>query len=97
LSHHRATPHFKTADITNLNTEAAQTVFSNTSQAIGNATTAGYVTNAGKRGDKQITAYGEKLVAALPDRDAVKAVIEAENKRHAKRKPNKKAAKKAKA
>lgn len=97
LAHNRATVHFKTADITALNTEAAQTALSNSTYALNNAESAGYLTSAGKRGHKQITAYGERIVTALPDREAVAAVIEAEKKRHARRKPNKKSAKAAKA
>jgi hypothetical protein len=88
LNHHRGTPHFKTADISALNTEAAQPALSNTSFAVGNAEKAGYVATAGRRGSKQITAYGEKVVNALPEPDAVKEVIAAEKRRHARRKAN---------
>ena len=93
LTHFRSTPHFKTADITALNTEAAQKELSNTSVAVGNAQTTNYITKAGKRGHKQITSFGEKVVNALPDREALKTVMEAEKKRGARR-PKKKAAKK---
>lgn len=93
LAHFRATPHFKTADITALNTEAAQKPLSNTSVAVGNAQTTNYLTKAGKRGEKQVTSFGEKVVNALPDREALKGVMEAESKRGARR-PKKKAAKK---
>jgi hypothetical protein len=93
LTHFRATPHFKTADITSLNTEAAQKPLSNTSVAVGNAQTTNYLTKAGKRGEKQVTSFGEKVVHALPDRETLKAVMEAESKRGARR-PKKKAAKK---
>ncbi len=86
LAHVRSTPHFKTSDITALNTEAAQLAFSNASYAIANAESSHYVTKAGKRGQKQITSFGEKVVNALPDREAVKAVVDAESKAGARRK-----------
>jgi hypothetical protein len=82
----RGQPHFKTSDISKMNTEAAQRAFSNASLAVGNADTSGYLTNAGKWGLKQITAFGEKIVEALPDRDAVLAVIKTEAKRSSRKK-----------
>jgi hypothetical protein len=77
LAHSREMPHFKTADITALNTEAAQKPLSNAAYAVGNAQQSGLLTNAGKRGHKQITSFGEKVVNALPDREAVAAVVAA--------------------
>ena len=94
LTYHRDQSHFKTADVTKMNTDAAQTAFSNTSVAVNNAEAAGYITKAGKRGEKQITAFGEKLVDAMPDTEEMKGVMAAESKRHARRRKNKKAAKK---
>lgn len=74
LSHYRAQPHFKTKDLTALNVEAAGTKIGNPSQSVDNATKQShYLAPAGK-GNKQITAFGEEVVEALPDQDAVKAV-----------------------
>lgn len=75
LTHHRGTPHFKTKDISDLNTEAAQRRFSNTAFAVVNATNAGYLVPSVK-GCKQLSATGEQFVQALPDRDAAKEVQE---------------------
>lgn len=75
LSHYRATPHFKTKDITALNTESAHRPFSNTAVAVENATKAGYLVPSIK-GSKQISAAGERFVEALPDREAAKEMME---------------------
>lgn len=69
LAHIRGTPHFKTRDITDLNTEAAQRRFSNTGVAVENAAKLGYLVPSTK-GLKQISAIGERFVDALPDREA---------------------------
>lgn len=74
LTHYQDTPHFKTVDISRLNTEAAQIKFSNAAFTVANATKLGYITQAGK-GAKQISALGEQFVQALPDRDAAKAAM----------------------
>ncbi len=87
LSHHRNTPAFKTRDLTKLNTEAAQPSFSNAAVFARNAVQAEYLSKAGG-GSKQITALGEALVDALPDREKVKVAIESNKssrKRRAKR------------
>jgi len=90
LTHVRGIPHFKTADITKLNTEAAQPALSNTTVAVDNATrTSQYLTTA-TGGKKQITPLGEAVVEVLPDQEAVKAAVAA----HGKRKRRKKAKKK---
>ena len=81
LTHHRGTNHFKTIDISKLNTEAAQRKFANAATSVGNATQAGFLTQAG-RGMKQLTAEGERYVDALPGRVAAKAAL---GKRRAKR------------
>jgi hypothetical protein len=71
LTHHRDLPHFKTADIVQLNTEAAAHKFANPSRDMDNADRhSGYIVSAGG-GAKQITVRGEAMVSALPDRDAV--------------------------
>jgi len=74
LTHYRDTRHFKTIDLSKLNTEAAQIKFSNTAFAVVNATNAGLLTSAG-RGAKQLSALGERYVDALPDRDAAKEIL----------------------
>lgn len=71
LTHYRDTPHFKTIDISKINTEAAQRKFSNAAKAVDNATTLGYLVPATK-GQKQLSAAGELFVQALPDRAAAK-------------------------
>jgi len=73
LTHYRETPHFKTVDISLLNTEAAQIKFSNAAYAVTNATNAGLLAPAGK-GAKQLSAQGERFVEALPDRAAAKEI-----------------------
>jgi hypothetical protein len=75
LAHYRNIPHFKTVDVSKLNTEAAQFKFSNAALAVNNAAWRGLLTSAGK-GNKQISAVGEQFVVALPDRDATKRVLE---------------------
>jgi hypothetical protein len=89
LTHYRNTPHFKTIDISKLNTEAAQSKMSNAYVAVNNATQTGYLVPAVK-GTKQISAAGEVFVQALPDREAAKAAM-------AKVKPRKKSHKSPKA
>jgi hypothetical protein len=74
LTHYRDTRFFKTLDISQLNTEAAQVKFSNAAFAVNNATNYGYLVQA-TRGNKQLSAAGEQFVAALPDRDAAKAAM----------------------
>lgn len=74
LTHYRDLPHFKTLDISALNTEAAQPKFSNSALAVNNAATAGILVQATK-GSKQISGPGELFVQALPDRDAARASI----------------------
>lgn len=57
LTHYQNTTHFKTVDISRLNTEAAQIKFSNAAVAVDNAAKYGFIAQAGK-GFKQITALG---------------------------------------
>ena len=90
LTHYREQPHFKTLDLSSLNTEAAQPKMSNPTVAVDNATKAGLLVQAGK-GNKQISAPGELFVQALPDRDAAKATISnMRTKRRAKKSVTKK-------
>lgn len=75
LTHYRDTPHFKTLDISKLNTEAAQPKFSNPAWPLDNAVKRGYLVQA-SRGNRQLSAFGERFVQALPDREAAKVVME---------------------
>lgn len=87
LAHYQDTPHFKTVDISALNTEAAQPKFSNASVAVENARTRGYLVSASK-GTKQISAVGEKFVELLPDRDAAKDFIRNARRRSGRKSPS---------
>ena len=86
LTHHRDTPHFKTVDISALNTEGAQPKFSNASMAVDNATKAGLLVQAIK-GSKQLSAFGEHYVQLLPDRDAARNMIKSSSVRRKPRRP----------
>jgi hypothetical protein len=87
LAHHRDMQAFKTRDLTKLNTEAAQPTFSNPAVFARNAVQAEFLSKAGG-GSKQITALGEAVVEALPDREKVKVAIES-NKSSRKRRGKK--------
>jgi hypothetical protein len=76
LTHYRDIPHFKTLDLSKLNTEAAQPKFSNTANSANNAVKRGYLVPAVK-GHRQLSAAGEQFVRALPDRDAARAAMTA--------------------
>ncbi|HUC30006.1 MAG TPA: hypothetical protein VMR80_10495 [Candidatus Acidoferrum sp.] len=80
LTHYRDTPHFKTLDISQLNTEAAQIKFANPAVAVNNSAMYGYL-SATTKGNKQITAMGESFAEALPDREAARQVISTFRKR----------------
>lgn len=75
LTHIGSTPQFKTRDITLANTSAAQPKLSNPAQVVEHATQPYKYLSAAGKGAKQITALGEAVVDALPDRDAVAAAI----------------------
>lgn len=67
---------FKTVDLTHLNAEAAQPKFSNASVTARNTVSQQYFALApAGGGKKQITARGEALVNALPDRGAVQEAL----------------------
>lgn len=85
LTHYRSTPHFKTLDISKMNTEAAQPKFSNAAKAVDNAARNGYLVQATK-GNKQLSAPGEQFVQALPDRDAAKSAMSKMRQRRKSRK-----------
>ena len=80
LTHYRGTPHFKTIDLSLLNTEAAQPKFANAANSANNAVKMGYLVPSTK-GQRQLSAIGERFVQALPDRDAAKAALEAVRRR----------------
>jgi hypothetical protein len=76
LTYARETPHFATKELNELNTEAAGPRFSNASYTASNATKKSGLLAAAPGGKKQITARGEALVQALPDRQAVTAALD---------------------
>ena len=89
LTHYRDTPHFKTIDISKLNTESAQLKLSNAAYAVDNAAKAGLLVPATK-GNKQLSSVGERYVEALPDRDAARqAVAQAKPKRNSRKRTRK--------
>ena len=74
LTHYLDTPHFKTIDVSKLNTDAAQRKFANAAMAVDNAAKQGYLVPAIK-GHKQLSAAGERFVQALPDRVVAKEAM----------------------
>lgn len=81
LAKFKDTSIIKTKQITEMNTEAAGTRITNVSQALDNATKQNhYFAPAGKR-SKQLTAFGESVVEALPDMEAVAAIEKERPKR----------------
>ena len=90
LTHYADTPHFKTLDLSRLNTEAAQPKFSNPAFAVENASKMGYLVPAIK-GTKQLSGAGERFVQALPDREAAKAAMNSIKSRMRKRSSGKRA------
>ena len=74
LTHYRDTPHFKTIDISKLNTEAAQRKFSNAAKAVDNAARSELLVPSTK-GNKQLGAFGEVFVQELPDRAAAREAV----------------------
>ena len=91
LSHYRNIPHFKTLDISKLNTEAAQPKFTNAVVHAKNASKRGLLVSAGGK-SRQLSAIGEQFVEALPDREAANRML----KRLSTQRRNKKAAPKPK-
>lgn len=85
LTHYRDTPHFKTVDLSKLNTEAAQPRFSNSTYSANNAIKAGYLIQMNK-GLRQLSAVGERFVNALPDREAARGVMSASRPRRRQKK-----------
>lgn len=91
LTHYRDTQHFKTLDLSKLNTEAAQPKFSNAANSSSNAVKTGYLVPS-TRGQKQLSAAGERFVEALPDRDAARQAMTAAKPRRRARRSGAKAA-----
>lgn len=92
LAHYQGIRHFKTINITELNTEAAQNEISNTAGTIINALQGGYLAPATK-GFKKISAFGEQYVDALPDRQSARSIMAKSRSRrtkHKKKSTNKK-------
>jgi hypothetical protein len=87
LTHNRATPQFKTRELTKLNEDAAGSPFSNPAVAVSNAVKEQYLAPAAS-GKKQITVRGEALVLALPDREKVNAALEEHRVRRRRRHRN---------
>jgi hypothetical protein len=75
LTHAKGMPHFSTKDINDLNTEAAGPRLSNASYTTSNAVKKGGFLAGAPGGKRQITARGEALVDALPNREAVAAAL----------------------
>ena len=88
LARYRGIPHFATKDITAINIESAQRRFSNTADAVENATKMGYVVPSVK-GSKQLSATGEQFVEALPDRDMAKEILDRARHRRGRRQAKK--------
>lgn len=93
LANNRNTPQFKTEDIIKLNTEAAQTQLSNASLFVRHTASTYHYLSAAGAGKKQMTALGEALVEALPDRARVAEAI-AENSQGKKKKRSRRKKKK---
>lgn len=87
LTHYRDEPHFKTLELSKLNTEAAQIKFSNPTRAVDNAVGAMFLIPAGQ-GKKQLSAIGELYVQSLPDRAAARSTT-ADLRRKKTRRPSK--------
>ena len=58
-------PHFRTVDISKLNTEAAQIKFANAAYTVTNATNAGFLVPAGK-GNKQLVHLVSVMLKCAP-------------------------------
>jgi len=85
LTHYQETPHFKTVDLSRLNTEAAQRKLSNPAVAASNAMRDGFFVQAPRGGYKQLSAMGERFVQALPSREAALQVKQKMTSRRGKR------------
>jgi hypothetical protein len=84
LTHTGGKPAFKTSDLSKARIDAKLPDF-NVSRAVSHAKRAGFLTDAGKPGVHQTTAFGESLVEAMPDAEAIKKVLAQGKKRRRKR------------
>lgn len=93
LTHGKNMPAFKTRDLTTANTDAKGPKF-HLPRAVGNAARAkcGFLSAVGG-GKKQLTAYGEEIVEALPNQETV-SELEAKYKKGKRRSGRKKSSKK---
>lgn len=87
LTHYRNSPYFKTIDLSQLNTEAAQIKFSNAAQSVDNAAKSGLLVPAVK-GQKQLSSAGELYVQELPDKIAARAAMEGYRRKKSRRSGN---------
>jgi hypothetical protein len=85
LTHYLDMPHFKTLDLSRLNTEAAQRKLSNPTVAANNAMRDGFFVQAPKAGYKQLSAMGERFVQLLPNREAAQQVKQRMSSRRSRR------------
>lgn len=86
LTHYRDMPHFKTLDLSKLNTEAAQPKFSNAADSASNAVKRHYLVPS-QKGQRQLSAAGERFVMALPDHDAARAAMKSAMPRRVAKRP----------
>ena len=93
LTHYQDTPHFKTVDLSRLNTEAAQRKLSNPTVAANNAMRDGFFVQAPKAGYKQLSAMGERFVQLLPNREAAQQVRQRMTSRRGRRSSSRKGSK----
>ena len=77
VTHSKNIPEFKTGDLLSAETESKLPKISNMYQAVDNATRKAKVLTTTSGGLKQLTTHGEDVVNALPDQDAVKALLKA--------------------
>jgi hypothetical protein len=89
LTHYRDMRHFRTLDLSKLNTEAAQPKFSNAASSANNAVKRHYLVPSTK-GNRQLSAAGERFVEALPDRDAARQAMTAAQPRRRQKRPARK-------
>lgn len=90
LENVQGVPGVKTADITKANTDAKQTKIPDSSVYVANATKVyGFLISIGA-GKKGLSARGEAVVNALPDRDAVKTALDENPLKKKAKKRNKK-------
>lgn len=74
LTRYRDIKHFRTLDLSKINTEAAQPKFANAAYTLTNAVRSGLIVPA-PGGLRQLGSLGEQFVDALPDRDAAQAIL----------------------